>query len=147
MFESNLKSVLEIEEKARKARAELEKTRIAELKALPKRFGYETLEAFIKDLKEAAGKRAPKGSKAAKAAKEPKAAKTGKRKRVKVTPELRSQIIADLQAGKKGVAVAKQFGISYPTLMNIKKAAGLVKSDSAPASSAAPAEASGQVTL
>jgi DNA replication initiation complex subunit (GINS family) len=147
MFEENLKSVLEMEEKARKARAELEKSRMAELKALPKRFGYENLEAFIKDLKVAAGKRTTKGATAAKDSKEAKPAKTGKRRHTRVTPEKRELILADLRAGKVGSAIAKHYDISYSTLSNIKRAAGLVQRGSAKASTPAPAEAPNQAPL
>ena len=35
--------------------------------------------------------------------------------------------LSALKAGDKGTAVAKKFGISVPSLHNIKKAAGLTK--------------------
>lgn len=139
MFETKLKSVIELEAKAREARVELENTRIAELKAMPARYGYATLEEFIKALKDAAGKRSPKGSrkakgKAAATAAAPKKA-AGKRKRAKITEELRAAIIADLKAGTKtAVAISKEHGVSYPSIMLIKKAAGLVGA-AAPAAS------------
>lgn len=70
-------------------------------------------------------KKAPRKS-AKKAA--PKAAKkTGRRKRTTITPELRNDIIAAVKGGATGSAVAKQFGVSVPTVQNIKKAAGLTK--------------------
>jgi hypothetical protein len=76
-----------------------------------------------KKTRKAAKKTAPK--KAAKKA----APKVGKRrKRTTITPELRNDIIAAVKGGATGSAVAKQFGVSVPTVQNIKKAAGLTKS-------------------
>lgn len=76
-----------------------------------------------KTARKAAKKAAPK--KAAKKA----APKGGKRrKRTTITPELRNDIIAAVKGGATGSAVSKQFGVSVPTVQNIKKAAGLTKS-------------------
>lgn len=72
-----------------------------------------------------AAKKAPK--KAAKKAAPKAAKKTGRRKRTTITPELRNDIIAAVKGGATGSAVAKQFGVSVPTVQNIKKAAGLTK--------------------
>ncbi len=47
-------------------------------------------------------------------------------KRARVTPDMRQRIEAALQAGEKGAAVARKFGISYPTLHKIKTQVGLV---------------------
>jgi len=131
-------------EAAKAKLAELEKNVTLErqqaLAALPSDFGYSDLNAFIKALKEAASARGSrkgrKGAKAAKAAKAPKAAKGGKRTRAKITPELKQQVIAAVQAGASGAKIAKDFGISLPSVQNIKKEAGLVK-----ARAAAPAPA------
>lgn len=85
--------------------------------------------------KKAVKKAAPKAKKAAapkakKAVKQaaPKAKGSANRaKRTLITAELRQGIIAALKAGGKGNAVAAKFGVSVPTLHNIKKAAGLTK--------------------
>lgn len=50
-----------------------------------------------------------------------------RRKRAKITDAVRENVIAALKAGKTGAAVAKEAGISLPSVENIKKAAGLVK--------------------
>ncbi len=81
---------------------------------------------------QALGDAAPRGRKPSKAKKAPaakKAAKgsTGRAKRTLITAELRQGIIDALKAGGKGNAVAAKFGVSVPTLHNIKKAAGLTK--------------------
>ena len=129
MFENQLKQVVEMELKARQAREQLEVTRIAELKALPGRYGYKVLEDFIKALKEAAGKRGPKAPKAAAGKRK------GKGSRARISPETKEQIIADLKAGAKTAkAIAEEYGISYPSVMIIKRKAGLIGGE-APAAS------------
>jgi hypothetical protein len=56
------------------------------------------------------------------------AKKSGRRrKRTTITPELRNNIIAEIKSGATGAAVAKKFGVSVPTVQNIKKAAGLIR--------------------
>jgi len=50
-----------------------------------------------------------------------------RRKRTTITPQLKNDIIAAVKGGATGAAVAKQFGVSVPTVQNIKKAAGLTK--------------------
>jgi metal-responsive CopG/Arc/MetJ family transcriptional regulator len=52
---------------------------------------------------------------------------TGRAKRTLITAKLRQGIIDALKAGGKGNAVAAKFGVSVPTLNNIKKAVGLTK--------------------
>lgn len=138
MISNTLKAI-----EATKAKlASLEKKAAAEQRKrivnLHKDAGFETREDLIAALQELGG--APKtkrGRKAKKVAK--KAAKKGAKKavapkgakkrakRTVITDELRKGIIAALKAGEKGTAVAKNFGISVPSLHNIKKAAGLTK--------------------
>ena len=50
-----------------------------------------------------------------------------KRKRAKLTSELKDQVKVAVEAGKTGAAIAKEFGISLPSVQNIKKEFGLVK--------------------
>ncbi len=50
-----------------------------------------------------------------------------RRKRTTITPQLKNDIIAAVKGGATGAAVAKQFGVSVPTIQNIKKAAGLTR--------------------
>lgn len=66
------------------------------------------------------------GKAAAASAAAPKGGKRRK-KRAKITPELRNEIIAAVKAGGTGGAVARKFGVSLPTVQNIKNAAGLTK--------------------
>jgi len=94
------------------------------LARLPSDFGYADLKSFIKALKRAA---AAKPAKAAKAVKAPKAAKAKRGKRARITPEMKEAVKASVAAGKTGAAIAKELGISLPSVQNIKKEFGLVK--------------------
>lgn len=50
----------------------------------------------------------------------------GKRTRARITDEIRAKIVADLKAGTMtGAEVAKKYGISLPSVANIKRDAGL----------------------
>ena len=134
--------------KLHKAKAELAQTeaklaadRVSALSKLHSEYGYSNLNEFIKALKGAAGK-AGKGKKgkAAKAAKAAKPAKGAKRTRARITAEVKQQVIAAVQSGQSGAEIANTFGISLPSVQNIKKEAGLVKArvTTASPSSAAP---------
>lgn len=80
----------------------------------------------VKKVTKKAAKKAP--AKAAKKAVKKVAKKSGgRRKRTTITPELRNDIIAEIKGGATGAAVAKKFGVSVPTVQNIKKAAGLIR--------------------
>ena len=112
------------------AEAKLAADRVAALAKLPGDYGYASLNEFIKALKAAVGK-AGKGKKSKTAKAKSAKAKAGKRTRAKITPELKQQVIAAVQAGDSGAKIAKTFGISLPSVQNIKKEAGLVKTRSA----------------
>ena len=109
---------------ATKARvASLEKSIAAqlqkELSALPGQFGFESVDAFVKAVKAAAGKRrgpAPKKTKAAKK----------RRTRAVITDATRAEVKKLVEAGKTGGEIAKAVKISLPSVQNIKKALGLV---------------------
>jgi hypothetical protein len=107
--------------------AALEQSLAKELKQklakLPSEYGFDSLPAFFKAVKAAVGGRpGPKASKAA-------VVSGGKRrgKRARLTPELKDKVKAAVNAGKTGSAIAKEFGISVPSVQNIKKEFGLVK--------------------
>ncbi len=97
------------------------------LAKLPDSFGYADINSFIKALKDAANGTPRKGKKASKAGKAPKAEKASKRPRAKITPALKQKVIAAVQKGKSAGEIAKSFGLSVPSVHNIKKEAGLVK--------------------
>lgn len=134
MVIQKIKELEELKARAAKLAASIEAERTAELAALPAKYGYD-LNSFIKALKQASGVR--KSRKGAKAAKAPKA--EGKRTRAKITPELKEQVKEAVVAGKTGAEIAAQFGISLPSVQNIKKEFGLVKAREADAAPEAPA--------
>ena len=94
----------------------------SDLSSLHRKYGFETPLALIKAIKAAAGGKRP--GRAAKAA------STGgkkKRKRAKITPEMKQKLKGMVDAGKTGTVIAKALGISLPSVQNIKKELGLVK--------------------
>ncbi len=103
--------------------AELEKS-IAlelakELAALPGKYGFNTVQDFIKAVKSSAKGRA-KGA-------APRKSGRKRRARAVITAETKAQVKALAQAGKTGAEIAKAAGISLPSVQNIKKELGLVK--------------------
>ena len=94
------------------------------LAKLPSEYGFDNLPAFIKAVKAATAGRSTTSPKAAVKAVD----KPGKRsKRARLTPELKDKVKSAVNAGKTGAAIAKEFGISVPSVQNIKKEFGLVK--------------------
>lgn len=111
--------------------AHLEKTVETELRqelaVLHKQYGFSDLKTFFKAVRAAAGGGIQGASR--KPGRPMKAAATPKtRKRAKITAAIRARVKKLVQAGKSGSQVAKAVGISLPSVQNIKKAAGLVKS-------------------
>jgi hypothetical protein len=95
-----------------------------ELAALPVSFGFASVEDFVQAVRAAAGGRRrgpgrPPG----------KAGGPGKkrRRRAVITDATRAQVKKMVDAGKTGSQIAKEVGISLPSVQNIKKALGLVK--------------------
>jgi len=95
-----------------------------ELAALPKNYGFKTLDDFVKALKTASGsaggKRRVKPSKGTKA----------RRRRAVITNATRASVKKLVESGKTGSQIAKALRISLPSVQNIKKALGLVKARS-----------------
>jgi hypothetical protein len=93
-----------------------------DLSSLHKKYGFESPLALIKAIKASVG-----GKSSGRVAK---AASTGgkkKRKRAKITPEMKQKLKGMVDAGKTGTVIAKVLGISLPSVQNIKKELGLVK--------------------
>ena len=114
---------------ARDRLASLEKTMEAELAALPAQFGFDSAQAFADAVVKASAGGARPARKAGrrKAAAKPK----GKRKRSVVTDELSTQVKQLAEAGQTGAQIKAATGLSLPTIQNIKKAFGMVKSRTA----------------
>jgi DNA invertase Pin-like site-specific DNA recombinase len=92
----------------------------AKLCALPAKFGFKTMDAFITALRSAAGSAASaKGSSSV--------AASGRKRRAKVTPEIKQKVKSLVNGGKTGSEIAKALDISLPTVQNIKSELGLVK--------------------
>ena len=143
MISNTLKAIQETKSKL----AALEKKAAVEQKAriqnLHKEAGFATRQELIDALQtlggtapkkaKARGRKAAKATKTSKPVKAPKAKKAVKKgakkraKRTVITAELKKGIIGALKAGGTGAAIAAKFGVSVPTLHNIKKAAGLTK--------------------
>lgn len=96
----------------------LQKSIAKELASLPSEYGFGSLEEFIAAVRTASpgAKRGPKGQRL-----------STRRKRSKITKETRARVKALVKAGKTGSAIAAALKISLPSVQNIKKALGLVK--------------------
>jgi hypothetical protein len=99
-----------------------------ELASLHGKYGFNSLQEFIKALKGASRggtrRKAPRG-RSAKAS-----GKAKRHKRSVITDETRAGVKKLVEAGKTGSQIAKSLGISLPSVQNIKKALGLVKARS-----------------
>jgi hypothetical protein len=98
-------------------RRQLQNEQRKRLGTLHQEFGFETVDELIVALR------------TARAGAQKNTARSGSRisKRARLTPAMKDQIKAALASGKKGAAVAREFGISYPTLHKLKTQLGLVK--------------------
>jgi hypothetical protein len=116
MVTDKIKQLTEYQQKVEK----LKKTVAGQLKqalaSLHKKYGFATTHDLIKALKDFAG-----GKRVAKSA------GGKKRKRAKITPEMKQKLKSQVEAGKTGTEIAKSLGISLPSVQNIKKELGLVK--------------------
>ncbi|MEY4005991.1 MAG: hypothetical protein RLZZ221_2087 [Verrucomicrobiota bacterium] len=98
-----------------------------ELAALPEKYGFETAAELAEAIIRASGQGAVRGGGKRRGRKPGKAkAAGGRRKRAKITDEMREQVKKMVAEGKTGSEIAKAVGISLPSVQNIKKAAGLV---------------------
>lgn len=91
-----------------------------ELAGLPAAYGFDSLKSFFHAVTAAAGGKSV-GSGGAKAG-----AKK-RRKRAVITDATRAAVKKLAEAGKSGAEIAKEVGISLPSVQNVKKALGLVK--------------------
>ncbi len=137
MVTDKIKELQELQAKAAELQKSIEAERTKELASLPAKYGFADVNDFVKAVKAATGTGKTRGRKpkAAKAA----APKTGKRTRAKITDELKAQVKAAVEAGDTGAAIAERFGISVPSVQNIKKEFGLVKERGSNAEAPAPA--------
>jgi hypothetical protein len=103
-----------------------------ELASLPKAYGFESVKSFMAAVVSAisGSRRGRKSNKASarKARKGKSPAAKGKRRRAVITDATRAEVKKLTEGGKTGQEVAKALKISLPSVQNIKKALGLVKS-------------------
>lgn len=108
--------------------AELEKSIAAELNrelaALPARYGFNNVPAFLAAVRAATGGKAQARAPRAAA---PASGGGKRRKRAVITAETKAKVKSLVQAGKTGSQIASAVGISLPSVQNIKKELGLVK--------------------
>lgn len=121
MFTDSLKQIEAAKAKLAALEHQFASDRTKALAALPSQFGFEDAESFIAALRDATGGK----RRGRKPGKSPKG--TGKRKRAKVTDEIRAQVKKLVEARKTGAEISKSLGVSLPTVQNIKKALGLVR--------------------
>jgi len=108
------------------ARLEKELARFnSKLLALPGKYGFKSMNAFIDALRQAAGGSGARAGSSNSAAASVSAG--GRKPRAKITPEMKQKLKALVQEGKTGSQIAKQLNISLPSVQNIKKELGLVK--------------------
>ena len=140
MVTDKIKELQALQAKAAQLQKDIDAERTRDLAAMPAKYGYASLPEFIEALKAAANAAKPRGRKP----KAAKAAPAGKRTRAKITDQLKADVKAAVEAGETGAAIAERFGISVPSVQNIKKEFGLVKTRAteAPASEAPAPEAS-----
>ena len=101
-----------------------------ELSSLHAKYGFASLNEFVKALKGSSSRGSSRKNGRGKAAKAAKSAAGKRRKRAVITDETRTSVKKLVEAGKTGSQIAKTLGISLPSVQNIKKAQGLVKARS-----------------
>jgi hypothetical protein len=104
-----------------------------ELAGLPAKYGFESVDDFVRAVKGAGGGggRGRRGRRPAGAAATASTGKKGgpgkRRRRAVITDETRAQVKKMVDGGKTGAEIAEALKISLPSVQNIKKALGLVK--------------------
>jgi hypothetical protein len=127
MANLKLQELAKAKAKVAKLEQALASEREGKLRNLHTDVGFESREELIAALRGLGGARAGGAKRGRKPGRPPGRTKSGRKKRAKITPELRDQIIAAVKGGATGQAVADKYGVSLPTVQNIKNAAGLTK--------------------
>jgi hypothetical protein len=123
MVTEKIKQLTEYQSKVDTLKKEIASQLKHDLSSLHTKYGFETPVDLIKAIKASAGGKRP--GRVAKAASSTSGKK--KRKRAKITPEMKQKLKSMVDAGKTGTVIAKSLGISLPSVQNIKKELGLVK--------------------
>ena len=118
MITEKIRKLVNYQDKVVVLQKAIEKERAKALASLPAQYGYETVTEFIKAVRQAARGGGKKRGRPARR----------HRKHARITAEMKEKIKAAIVGGKSGSKIADEFGISLPSVYNIKKAFGLVKS-------------------
>jgi len=113
MVTNKLRTLQKYQQKIDSLKREIDR-HYRQLRALPGEQGFGSMAAFIKELHRA--EKAGGGGRPA-----------GRRRRAKITPEIKQKLKALAVAGKTGKQIAGRLGISLPSVQNIKRELGLVK--------------------
>jgi hypothetical protein len=123
MITDKIKELEALKQKAAELEAAVAEERNRALVGLPKQYGFESVDDFVDAVLVASGRSGrrrrgrPPGSGAGKK----------RRHRAVINDETRTQVKKLVEGGKTGAEIAKIVGISLPSVQNIKKALGLVK--------------------
>ena len=127
MITSKIRKLASLRERIAQLELVIETELYEDLLGIHRRYGFADVESFLGAVRAAAGgrggARGPGRPKTAAAAPAPKA-----RKRARITDAIRARVKKLVEAGKTGSQIAKAVGISLPSVQNVKKALGLVKS-------------------
>ncbi len=125
MLTTRLKELEALRSSVARLETEIASELTQELASLPSRFGFASAAEFVAAVAEASGVR--KGLRGRPPGRRSSAPAPVRRKRAVITEAHRSAVKKLVQAGHTGGAIAKELGISLPSVQNIKKALGLVK--------------------
>jgi transposase len=131
---SQIKKLEALKAETQKLEQSIQNRRPSELAGLPEAYGFSSLNEFVKAVKASYGKGGKRKVAAAKPAKKGRVAKVKEvkekkaRTRARITDEVKAKVKQLVEEGKSGSQIAKALGISLPSVQNIKKAFGLVKS-------------------
>lgn len=137
-LKSNLRKLEALRAQAASLAEKIEASRRQALVSIHKNHGFDTVAAFVTAVRtaneDAPAKTARRGrsrkssAPAATPAKSSATKSVKKRRRAKITAEMKDQLKALVTDGKTGQEIAKTLKISMPSVHNIKKELGLTKS-------------------
>jgi len=117
MVTDKIKQLADYQGKVAELRKQIERERARALAHLHEKYGFESVKELIKAIRATAGSAGKRRGR-----------KAGRhRKHARITPVMKDKIKGAIQSGKTGAKIAQEFGISLPSVYNIKKAFGLVK--------------------
>ena len=124
MKSNKLKQLNDARKMVAQLEQEIQRERAQKLKNAHLDYGFEDRQELIKALQTMGRNSSSRGSAATAPAK-----KRGRKKRgrAKITPEIKQRVKALAGEGKTGAAIAREVGISLPSVQNIKKELGLVR--------------------